>query len=156
MKKITVALFVGALLMIAGAAMAFDIPTSVPKSGSDVVDTVGKMGSKMGIDKVLKDAKCAFKGDNTTELTCDVKDLSNKLAAIIQGSKEAKKWHVSINITADAGKAKKDAISSYDRGKAVRDQLQKGLAGITNKYWNYNVNTTDNKGKKLDLSANVD
>ena len=154
MKKIAVAVFVVAAFLTAGMAMAWDIPTSVPTSGKDVMDQAGKIGSKMGIDKVLKDAKCAFK-KNSKELTCDIKDLSNKMAAIITASKEAKKWHVEINIQADQSKDKKNPISSYDRGVAVRDQLQKGLAGITNKYWNYNINTTEAKGDALQLSANV-
>lgn len=159
MKKIAMAVAFVAVAAFSVAAMAQfgNLPTKVPTNASDAVDVVSKGASKAMIDQELKKAKCSFKNATSTELTCNVKELSDKLAAIVKGAKEAKNWRVQITITADKSAAKKDAMSSYDRGKSVRDQLQSGLAGaVTNKYWNYNIETTDNKGKNLLLSAQVD
>jgi hypothetical protein len=156
MKKMAIAVAVVAVLAVAGAAKAFDIPTKVPTSASDVKDTAMSVGGSVALQKKVDDAKCTSFKANTAEANCDVKKLANELAAVSKASKELAKANIYVTIEAGPGQAKKkaDAMSANDRANAVRDQLKSGLGGIADS-WRYNTSTAS-QTNKLAISVKVE
>lgn len=156
-KIVTVGVVFFAVAFFATAVFAFDIGGSVkvPTNKEELKDAGGKVGLKTGLDKVLEQVKCSFKG-NTLATTCDLKDLANKLAVASRAAGEtSKKYSIGINIEAAGSSEKKNPVSASERADKVRDTLKASIAQLVTNPWDFNVKASGATDNSLKITVDV-
>lgn len=160
MKKIAVVMMFAVAALVAGAALAWDLPTKVPTSGSELQNVATSSALQNALNEKLKNANCKFVPGTTKVTGCDLKKLGTELGAAYKVA-ASQNYRVYIKISAaDAaatGKKAKasDLPSGYTRAQYARDEMKKG-GGTLIDSWRWDTNSDQSLGDNLSLSVKVE
>ena len=149
------------VVFVAGAALAWDVPTKVPTDAKGLKDTAGKTALQTALNEKLSKANCAFQGTTTKVTGCDLKKLGQELAASYKAAKQAANYTVRIKVEAANAtpEGKKKAAGNLptgnDRAIAARDTMKTGLGSLVDS-WNWDTDTNSSLGNKLSLKVKVE